>query len=270
MGNLTIHRSNTKDMQSISERFPAAWFAAALKAVLFVTLASFVVGHWWAHGAVWNYQTKDLFDPLDNYVSDYAYRSPCWFLFVGCMYSFALIMSSFAFLLYFRAKRSWRVLVAVICLGYAALSMIEVAVFPVKPPEVSVEEIQNRMDAGHWQRFKADIKGWFAEYPDLTADQMVAMLSGNQAHVTAITRSMSALFLAMLASLLLPMSSGRWNLGLCLLTALIAQSISMMAHYQRMPGLWQRIEFLAVFAWMFLMIRLLLQLENTRQDEHET
>jgi hypothetical protein len=81
---------------------------------------------------------------------------------------------------------------------------------------------------------------------------------------------MSALFLAMLASLLLPMSSGRWSLGLCLLTALIAQSISMMAHYQRMPGLWQRIEFLAVFAWMFLMIRLLLQLENTRQDEHET
>lgn len=246
-------------MQSTPERFPGAWLAAALKALLVLTLTSFVVGHWWAHGAVWNYQTNDLFDPLDNYVSDYAYRSPCWFLFVGCMYSFALVMGSFAFLLYFYAKRSWRVLVAVICLGYAALSMIEVSVFPVKPPEIGIEEIQTRMDASHWQKLKADIKSWFVDRPNLTAYEMVGMLSGNQAHITAITRSMSALFLAMLASLLLPMSSGRWRLGLCLLAALIAQSISIVTHHHWMPGLWQRIGFMAVFAWMFLMVRLLSQ-----------
>jgi Protein of unknown function (DUF998) len=228
----------------------------AVMVLLAVTLAAFILGHVLTWGTIWNYEAMAIFSPLKNYVSDYAYRSPVWWLFTGCMFSFAAILAWFSWRVYSNAKPHAGRFVVVLCLSYGSLSMLEVALFPVKPPEVSLDEIQARMDANAWQKFKEATMGLFWEQKSRTAGEVFAVISGDKAHLLAISRSMLAMLLGMSASvLLLECRNGRKAILLCCGVAGGALVIHLATDRGWLPGLWQRVCFAAVFVWMLLMTK---------------
>jgi hypothetical protein len=219
---------------------------------------AFVAGHFLSTGTTWNFSDGKAFNPWNNYVSDYAYRSPVWWLFTGCMLAFAAVQAWFAWRVFESSTHTAREFLVVSCFAFGALSMIEVAVFPVKPPEISLEELQARMDAGAWDRLWTSLKGIFHQATERSAHEVFAAFSGDKAHFLAITRSMAALLLGMAASLLLGQCRhGRVAILSLLVVALAAQAVAMVTGRQWLPGLWQRVGFLAVFWWMLVMTRLL-------------
>jgi hypothetical protein len=245
-------------MSLLHDTIPQSWQSRIVLGILAGTFVAFVAGHFLSAGTTWNFSDGKTFNPWDNYVSDYAYRSPVWWLFASCMLAFATVQAWFAWRIFGSSTRRSKEFFAISCFAFGALSMIEVAVFPVKPPEVSLEELQARMDAGAWDRLWASMKGIFHQPTDRSAHDVFAALSGDRAHFLAITRSMAALLLGMAASLLLDQCRrGRVAILSLLVIALAAQMASMATGRQWLPGLWQRVGFLAVFGWMLVMWRLL-------------
>lgn len=237
---------------------PPSWQSRTVLGILAGTFVAFVAGHFLSAGTTWNFRDGKTFTPWDNYVSDYAYRSPVWWLFAGCMLAFATVQAWFAWRIFRSSVHMAREFFAISCLAFGALSMIEVAVFPVKPPEVSLEELQARMDAGAWDRLWASMRGIFYQPTERSAHEVFAALSGDRAHFLAITRSMAALLLGMAASLLLDQCRrGRMAILSLLVIALVAQMAAVATGREWLPGLWQRVGFLAVFGWMLVMWRLL-------------
>ena len=84
----------------------------------------FILGHIWTAGTMWNYMTKARFSPWTNYVSDYAYRSPVWGIFVGCMYGLAALLGALSLSIALGNPRR-RVLAWLCCslLAYASLKL---------------------------------------------------------------------------------------------------------------------------------------------------
>lgn len=237
---------------------PSPWQPRVLLGILAGTFVTFLTGHLLSEGAVWNFNGGKTFNPWDNYVSDYAYRSPVWWMFAGCMIAFAVVQAWFAWRIFVSANHSAKEFVAIACFAFGALNMIEVAMFPVKPPEISLEELQARMDAGAWDRLWASTKGIFRQSTEHSVFEVFAAFSGDKAHFLAITRSMVALLLGMAASLILDQCrGGRAWIFLLLAIAMGAQVVAMATGRQWLPGLWQRVGFLAVFGWMLVMTRLL-------------
>jgi hypothetical protein len=186
-------------------------------------------------------------------------------MFTSCMMAFAVVQVSFAWRIFSSATHSVKEFLAISCFAFGALSMIEVAVFPVKPPEISLEELQARMDAGAWERLWASMKGIFHRGAEHSAHEVFAAFSGDKAHFLAITRSMAALLLGMAASLLLDQCRrGRVAILLLLVIALATQVLAMATGRQWVPGLWQRGGFLAVFGWMLVMQQLLFHPRSQR------
>lgn len=113
-------------------------------------------GHLLAIGRVWNHATKEKFNPLTNYISDYAYRSPGWWAVIACIHGFAL------FFLYFswvtagkkRSPASWLVVAAA---SVVAFQLFEVAVYPVRSPELAISRLQRELDKGSFERAKDEI-----------------------------------------------------------------------------------------------------------------
>ncbi|WP_170157370.1 DUF998 domain-containing protein [Roseimicrobium gellanilyticum] len=226
---------------------------------------AFLAGHLLSAGTTWNFSDGKTLNPWDNYVSDYAYRSPVWWLFTGCMLAFAVVQAWFAWRIFSSSTHSAKEFLVVSCFAFGALSMIEVAVFPVKPPEISLEELQARMDAGAWDRLWASMKGVFHQATERSAHEVFTAFSGDRAHFLAITRSMAALLLGMAASLLLDQCRrGRGAILVLIVVALAAQVVAMVTGRQWLPGLWQRVGFLAVFGWMLVMRHLLFNARLTR------
>lgn len=214
----------------------------------------FVAGHVMSAGAVWNHLTGEAFSPSRNWISDYAYRSSAWPMFIGCMYGLAALLGAVS--LRVARLRKGNVVVAwlmSLMLGYGALKLVEVALFPVKPPEVRIEELQSRMDRSSWQRLREEavdvyrhFRGWERPGPD-SAAEVVAAFESNTGHLIGIRAGMAGILAAMALGILMPFGRG-WRfatvacLGVALAGALLAGG--------EWRGLFQRIAFAGVYAWL--------------------
>jgi len=230
----------------------------ALMALVLVLPVGFVAGHLLSAGAVWNHATGEGFSPWRNWVSDYAYRSPAWPLFVGCMHGFAILLAAVS-LRVFRIRRgplvaSW---LTAVLLGYGALKLVEVALFPVKPPEVRIEELQARMDRSSWERVKEEAvgayrraRGWEAPRRD-SAAEVVAAFESNTGHLIGIRAGMAGVLAAMGLALLMP-CGGPWRIGTacCLGVALVGGWLAQ----GELRGLFQRLAFVGIYGWLALAV----------------
>lgn len=225
-----------------------------IQGLLMVTVSAFVLGHVLSRDAIWDYAAGRVFNPWDNYVSDYAYRSPVWWLFTACMGCFAVVLGWFAWRVFAGASRTPLHFLAMMCFAYGAVSLVEVAVFPVKPPEIGIEELQSRLDAGTWGRVKRFVTDFWSERREHSAWEVFTAVLGHNVHFFAIRRSMVAMLLGMGASLLLTDKRGvRLMILGCLVFALVPQAVAIATDRQWLPGLWQRLSFLAVFVWMWML-----------------
>lgn len=235
-------------------RMRGEWQKQMIRGLLVATLLAFVLGHVLTSGAMWDYIAARSFSPWNNYVSDYAYRSPVWWLFTGCMLSFATVLGWFAWRVFAGSSRTLLHFLAMMCFAYGAVSLVEVAVFPVKPPEIGIEELQSRLDAGAWARVKRFVTEFWNERREHSAWEVFSVVLGHNVHFFAIRRSMIAMLLGMGTSLLLTQTRRTRLMILgCLAFALVTQAVALATHRQWLPGLWQRLGFLAVFVWMWLL-----------------
>ncbi|BCX47187.1 hypothetical protein HAHE_10950 [Haloferula helveola] len=227
-----------------------------LAGLLVVMLAVFVLGHVWSAGAVWNHLTGEIFSPWRNWVSDYAYRSPAWPIFVGCMYGFAIVLAAVSLKVFGRSRGAGLIAwLMTLLLGYAALKLVEVAAFPVKPPEVSIEELQSRMDESSWQRFKGEMLEIYrglrghASPRRGSAWETVAAFESNTGHYIGIRAGMGAMLAAIALGILLPFGA-RWRLGTAVCLG-IAVAGAWCTRFE-LHGLFQRVAFLGIYLWMWL------------------
>lgn len=257
--------------------FPAWWMrltvsGKGLALVLLLLPIAMFLGHWWTGGAIWNHITQTRFSPWKNYVSDYAYRSPVWPIFVGCMYAFAIILVGFSLKLFHWSGR-WRCLAWPICLllGYSGLKTVEVALFPVKPPDVTIEELQSRMNPSHWKLLKDDI---YMAWQDLngvpkprknTPWSVVEAFESNAKHLTGIKPAMCAIAISMVLCWILDPRAwfrhSRWWLTITAF-ALVVVAFPPFELFSGNVGLGQRIGFLGVYIWMWQMLAAFFKREN--------
>lgn len=189
-----------------------------LCAVVLVLLPiAFLVGHLLSRGVVWNHSTGETFSPLTNWISDYAYRSPAWPWFIACMVAFAVVLGLLSWRIFRTGTQSSVVVWLVsLLLGYGALKLVEVAVFPVKPPEVTVEELQGRLDRSVWEQVRDEVVDTYygirgrATGEARSASEVIRAFEGNTAHLTGIRGGLFAVLGAMAFGVLLPFGA-RWR-----------------------------------------------------------
>lgn len=224
--------------------------------LLVVLLLAFVIGHLLGRGAVWNHETGQLFSPLKNWVSDYAYRSPAWPWFIACMDLFAVILAVLSFRVFTQTKNRRVVIwLMTVLLAYGSLKLVEVAVFPVKPPEVTVEELQQRLDRGVFEQLGDEIKDTYRGVRGRVAPEqesawdVVRVFQSNAGHMIGIRGALASVLLAMSLGIVLPLGR-RWQLlsALLVVAALVAIYQARGEHF----GLYQRLAFLAIYLWMWL------------------
>lgn len=224
--------------------------------LLVVLPVTFVVGHVLGRGAIWNHETGELFSPLTNWVSDYAYRSPAWPWFIACMDIFAVILAALSYRVFTQMKnRRVVVWVMTVLLAYGSLKLVEVAVFPVKPPEVTVEELQARLDRGVFEQLRDEVEDIYRGVRGRVAPEeesawdVVRVFQSNAGHMIGIRGVLGAILLTMLIGLALPLGR-RWQV----LSALLFAGALVAIYHARgeYHGLYQRLAFLAVYLWMWL------------------
>lgn len=235
------------------------WPAAA---ALVLLLGIFILGHVWTAGTVWNHVTGARFSPWMNYVSDYAYRSPVWGMFVGCMYGFAALLGALSLVIALGTSR--RRVLAWLCsslLAYAALKLCEVATYPVKPPEITAEQIQSRMDQSSWNRLSEElhrvgtrITGGQVASP-ASVQEAISGFESNANHLLGITPAMMMIFAAMILCPFLDPS--RWSspLKIGLLAAALLLTLAAtpsLRLFGQNVGLGQRVGFLGVYLWLWM------------------
>lgn len=232
------------------------------------------LGHWRTRDTLWLYNPPKKFSFLTNYISDYAYRSPAWFLFIGSMYAFGfvLLILSIRFFLWNRRRMIVPWLLSLL-LGYAGLKLVEVASFPVKAPEVRIEQIQKEMDKGSWERFKdsayeAYRKARGRPVKKTKAATVVEMFESNSKHILGIAPAMIAICMAMVLSLLLApkeWKSLNCRIGLVVSFGLVIVSWPYLGLFGGWVGLAQRLGFLGVYIWMWLVIAIFFKREAGRE-----
>lgn len=224
--------------------------------LLVVLPVVFVLGHVLGSGAVWNHETGELFSPLTNWVSDYAYRSPAWLWFIACMDLFAVALAVLSYRV-FTWVRDRRLVVWLMTtlLAYGSLKLVEVAVFPVKPPEVTVEELQARLDRGVFEQLRDQledayhgVRGRVAPEQESAWD-VVWVFQSNAGHMIGIRGVLAAVLLTMAIGIALPLGR-RWQVlsAVLIVGALVAIYHARGEHH----GLHQRLAFLAIYLWMWL------------------
>jgi len=236
----------------------------SLALVLLLLPIAMFLGHWWTGGAIWNHMTHTPFSPWKNYVSDYAYRSPVWPIFVGCMYAFAIILVGFSLKLFHWSGR-WRFLAWLLCLslGYSGLKLVEVAISPVKSPEVTIEELQSRMDPSLWKLLKDDA---FMKWQKIngvptpkqnTPSIVVEAFVSNAKHLIGIEPAMFAIAFSIVFCWILDprtwLRDSRWRLSVTAF-ALVVVALPQFQIFSSYVGLGQRIGFLGVYIWMWQML----------------
>ena len=230
----------------------------AVMALLVLMLVAFVVGHFASSGEIWNHATGELFSPLENYVSDYAYRSSAWPLFVGCIYSMGVILGVMSWRFFSMSPEptpmAW---MTSVLLAYSGLKFVEVAVYPVKPPEVSAEGLQSRMDKSSWERLKTEVwQAWEKTHgrPMPEGDRawdVVNAFGMNTGHLSGIRGALLAMAVAISLATTMKMGKRRRWIGVSLgALSLIVAGMVGVGH--ELSGLWQRIAFMGVYLWLWL------------------
>lgn len=229
---------------------------------LIALFAVFILGHVWTAGTIWNHVTGTQFSPWTNYVSDYAYRSPVWGIFVACMYGLAALLGGLS--LSISLGTSNRRLLAWLCcslLAYSALKLCEVALFPVKPPEVTAEQLQSRLDASSWKRLKDElysagvrITGGQVGQPT-SAQEAIWGFQSNANHLLGITPAMFMIFVSMLLCPFL--EPAKWKSPPKLALLIVALLLMVCASpglklFGDKVGLAQRVGFVGVYLWLWL------------------
>jgi hypothetical protein len=235
------------------------WPAAAALALLLIL---FIFGHIWTAGTVWNNVTGARFSPWTNYVSDYAYRSPVWSMFVSCMYGLAALLGALSLVIALGASR--RRVLAWLCsslLAYAALKLCEVAIYPVKPPEITAEQIQSRMDKTSWNRLSEElhrigtrITGGQVSSP-ASVQEAINGFQSNANHLLGITPAMMTIFAAMVLCPFLDPARWRSPLKVTLLIAALLLTLAAtpsLRLFGQNLGLGQRVGFTGVYLWLWL------------------
>ena len=241
-----------------------------LVVLLVLLLVVFVAGHMVSSGEVWNHMTGERFSPWRNYVSDYAYRSSAWPMFVGCIYGLGIILGVLSWSL-FASSPGNRMVIWLMTglLAYSGLKLVEVAMFPVKPPEVSVEEFQSRLDKNSWERLKVDVwQLWEGSRgrpvpEEEAAWELVEAFGNNAGHLIGIRGAMLAIAAAMFLGLMLRLGNRRRWTVVCLISlALVISGMVGIGH--GLNGLWQRIAFSGIYIWLWTMVLSLCRVDSAK------
>jgi len=216
----------------------------------------FVMGHVLGSGVIWNHETGEHFSPLTNWVSDYAYRSPAWPWFIACMDLFAVALAVLSYRVFTRVRdRRPLVWLMTTLLAYGSLKLVEVAVFPVKPPEVTVEELQARLDRGVFEQLRDELEDAYYGVrgrvvpEEESAWDVVRVFQSNTGHMIGIRGVLAAVLLTMAIGIALPLGR-RWQV---LSAVLIVAALLAIYHARgEYHGLYQRLAFLAIYLWMWL------------------
>lgn len=222
-----------------------------------------VYGHIRAIGSVWNHATKATFNPITNYVSDYAYRSPAWWSIVVCIYGFAFVLG---FISWHAANRprtvvSWVVAAAA---AIAMFKMCEVASYPVASPEVTYTRLQEELKKGNLDKAWDEIVRAYLKIKGepvrkgVTLDEFVKNQQSNRLHLGGIEPATWLILVAMAGSFMIwrgnASSQKRWWKvhGIVVLLLLISFLGNQLK--PQWPGLFQRISFAGMYVWMWLIV----------------
>lgn len=233
------------------------------KLVLLLLPPLMVYGHIRAIGAVWNHATKATFNPVTNYVSDYAYRSPAWWAIVVCIYGFAFVLG---FISWHAANRprtivSWMITAAT---AIAMFKMCEVASYPVASPEVTYTRLQEELNKGPFKKagddfWRAYLKIKGEPVPKgVTLDEFVKNQQSNRLHLGGIEPATWLILVAIAGSFLIwrehASSEERWWKAHGIVALLLVISFLGNLWKPEWPGLFQRISFAGMYVWMWLIV----------------
>ena len=241
------------------------------KLILWLLPPLMVYGHLRAIGVTWNYATHATFNPITNYVSDYAYRSPAWWAIVACIYGFAFILG---FISWHAANRQ-RTLVSWVVAAAAAIAMFkmtEVALYPVKSPEVTITRLQEELNKGPLEESRDEIWRAYLKVTgkpvpkNTTVGEFLKSHQSDRLHLGGIKPAWLMMIVTMIGAFFIwrkSASSGkRWlgihgvAFGLLLIGILCSQ------WYPEWIGLFQRVSFAGTYVWMWLIV---LAIERERQ-----
>lgn len=239
--------------------------------VLWLLPPLMVYGHLRAIGVTWNYATHATFNPVTNYVSDYAYRSPAWWAIVACIYGFAFILG---FISWHAANRP-RTLVAWVVAAAAAIAMFkmtEVALYPVKSPEVTITRLQEELNKGPLEKSRDEIWRAYLKVTgkpvpkNTTVGEFLKSHQSDRLHLGGIKPAWLMMIVTMIGAFFIWRKSAssrkRWRgiygvaFGLLLIGILGSQ------WYPEWIGLFQRISFVGTYVWMWLIV---LAIEREKQ-----
>ena len=222
-----------------------------------------IYGHVRAIGTVWNHATGATFNPITNYVSDYAYRSPAWWAVVACIYGFAFVLG---FISWHAANRP-RTIVSWVVAAAAAIAMFkmsEVARYPVASPEVTITRLQEELHKGPIKKSGEEIRRAYLKVTGqpvprgVTVQEFAESEKSNRLHLGGIEPATVLIIVAMAGAFFIwrgnASSKGRWwwlhgIVALLLLIPLLGQTI-----WPQWPGLFQRISFVGMYVWMWLIV----------------
>ncbi|MCB1130197.1 MAG: hypothetical protein KDN05_03650 [Verrucomicrobiae bacterium] len=222
-----------------------------------------VYGHLRAIGVVWNHATGQTFSPLANHISDYAYRCPAWWAVVACIHAFSLF---FAWLSW-RAAGKRRSIVSWAVVASAAITMFQlhqVAVNPVRSPELTIRHLQEELNKGPVDKAKEQIwrialKATGHEIPPgVPVRTYVANYERDRLHVAGIRPASYLLIVAFVGSYSLWKPQGgeikKWRIRHALVVAVILVALGFSVWVPAWPGLSQRIMYLGVYVWFWVLL----------------
>jgi hypothetical protein len=233
------------------------------KLVLWLMPLLMVYGHVRAIGWTWNHATHAKFSPVTNYVSDYAYRSPAWWAIVACIYGFAFVLG---YISWNAAKRprttvSWLVVAAS---AIAMFKLTEVAFYPVKYPEVTQVRLQEELGKSVLEKSREDLwRVWMKVRgkpipPGVNVDEYLKTHQSDLLHLGGIKPAWLLIVVTMVGSFFMWRSGAssprRWRLIHGLIVGLLVASTLGASWRFEWVGLFQRISFVAVYIWMWLIV----------------
>ena len=250
---------------------PDTVLSLACKLVLLLLPPLMIYGHVRAIGSVWNHATGATFSPVTNYVSDYAYRSPAWWAIVACIYGFAFVLG---FISWHAANRSRTILswVVAAAAAIAMFKMCEVERFPVASPEVTITRLQEELHKGPFKKsgddiWRAYLKATGQPVPrGVTVSEFSKNQQSNRLHLGGIEPATVLILVAMTGAFFTwrkdAFSTKRWwqihgIVALLLLIPFLGNHLK-----PQWPGLFQRISFVGMYVWMWLVV---LAIERERQ-----
>ena len=222
-----------------------------------------VYGHVRAIGWTWNHATHETFSPVRNYVSDYAYRSPAWWAIVACIYGFAFVLGYISW----HAANRPRTLVSWLVAAASAIAMFkltEVAVYPVKSPEATEIRMQDELNKGGYEKSKEDLwRFWMqvrgrAVPPGMNINEFLKTHQSDRLHLGGIKPAWLLIVLTIAGSFHIwrksASSKRSWWLVHGLVISLLAVASVGSAWRPDWIGLFQRISFVGVSIWMWLIV----------------